>query len=81
MYCAGIPLELSVQNVVDPLAQQIEPHAQLADAGDHAARRVVLCRRHVVDQSPAGFRVGKRNVRERAADIDPDQYIAPSCGL
>ena len=63
----------AVQHMVDRLTRQVEACAQLADPGDHAARRVVFCRRRLVDQGPAGFRVGKHDVREGAADIDADQ--------
>jgi hypothetical protein len=63
----------AVQHMVDRLTRQVEACAQGADPGDHAARRVVLCRRRLVDQGPAGFRVGKNDVREGAADIDADQ--------
>ena len=67
----------AVQYMVDRRTRQVEPRAQLANAGDHAARRVVARRRGFVDQGPAGFGVGKDEVREGAAHVDPDQLHIP----
>ena len=71
-HCIGTDRR-AVQYMVDCRARQVETRTQLANSGDHAARRVVSCRRRFVDQGPAGFRVGKNDVREGAADIDADQ--------
>jgi hypothetical protein len=71
-YCVGADRR-AVQCMVNCRARQVETRAQLANSGDHAAGRVVACRRRFVDQGPAGFGVGENDVREGAADIDPDQ--------
>src|SRR6516164_1529827 len=63
----------AMQYVIDPVPRHIEASAELAYAGDNAVGRIVLCRRRLVDQGPAGLRIGEHDIRERAADIYADQ--------